>query len=301
MFFFKKKRSKPKIKFFNTVPGVSTLYPITKSSELNREWISYEKKEYNESVSKCPVARFTNKISTNDMPSELSGFGDILNVVQQHERSEISKPTSIGKCPAINSMMKNGFIIYAPSDFSVFAEDNTDLKTHDDESFPPADKLIHSRKYIEYHGPGHTKWLKDSSKDTTNDVIIKVSTMWNVIADPDIAFLQVKVPYVKETRFSAVTGILDPILSPEINIQLWWHANNGEEITIKAGTPLAMYLPISKKTLEYNAIVDSSSNDDEEMMEEYHYLLNSTFRSDRDPAKKAKKIAKKYWNKFRES
>ena len=58
MFGFKNK--KPPIKFFNSIPGVSTLYPVTKSSELIRDWVTQEKKVYNEDVSKCPIKRFTN-------------------------------------------------------------------------------------------------------------------------------------------------------------------------------------------------------------------------------------------------
>tara|TARA_R100000005_G_scaffold82497_1_gene50169 strand:+ start:1521 stop:2423 length:903 start_codon:yes stop_codon:yes gene_type:complete len=299
MFF--RKKSRPKIKFFNIIPGVSTLYPVTKSSELNRDWIAYEKKEHNERISKCPIKRFSgalNPTGWSDMPSELSG---LLGAVQADDRRQQKQSTSIGKCPAINSIMHNGFIIYAPADFSVYAENKETLETYHDETFPPADSVYTAKNYLEYHGPGHAKWLKDSTKDSTNDTIIKVNTMWNIICDDDIAFIQLKVPYAKETRFSAVTGVLDPVLSPEINLQLWWHVNDGSEVTIKAGTPLAMYLPISKKMLEYDAIIGDATDDDISMMKEYHYLLSQQFSENRNPAKKAKKIFQKYLSKWRKS
>lgn len=293
------RKKKQPIKFYNTIPGVSTIYPVTKSIELNRDWVQYEKKEYNEMVSKCPVKRFADVLDPRgwtEMPNELSGlFGSI----QANDRKQLKQPTSVGKCPAINSVMHNGFIIYAPADFSIFAEDQTSLRHYCDDTFPPANEIYNAKDYIEYHGAGHSKWLKDSTKDSTNDIIIKVNTMWNVLCDEDIAFLQLKVPYVKETRFTAVTGVLDPVLSPEVNIQLWWHVNDGSEVTIKAGTPLAMYLPISKKMLECDAIVSDATEDDINMSKEYSYLVSSQFSENRNISKKAKKIFQKYLNKWR--
>jgi hypothetical protein len=229
------------------------------------------------------------------MPSELS---NILNIGQDIHRQKQKQITSVGKCPAVNSMMHSGFIIYAPADFSVYAQNTDHLDTYHDGTFPPMDCLVNSRPYIECHGVDQTKWLKDSTKDSSNDIIIKVCTMWSVLCDDDIAFMQMKVPFSKESRFSAVTGILDPVLSPEINIQLWWHVNDGSEVTIKAGTPLAMYLPISKKMFDYDAEIGTASEDDVKMSQEYAYLLGSQFSENRSPAKKAKKIFKKYWQKW---
>ena len=47
-------------------------------------------------------------------------------------------------------------------------------------------------------------------KDKTVDQVVKVNTSWRVQADDDVVFLQLKVPFVNESRFSAVPGILDP-------------------------------------------------------------------------------------------
>ena len=209
MFGFKKQKPKPPIKFFNVVPGVSTLYPITKSSELTRDWVQYEKQDYQERISRCPIKRFQGgQQADSNMPRELA---NLFEFAQIDERNNNRQDTSVGKCPAINAMMHCGYIVYAPADFLVYAENQNDMKVHHDSSFPPAKDIITAKDYVELHGPPQAKWLKDSTKDSTNDNIIKVNTMWSVLADNDIAFIQMKVPYVKETRFSAVTGILDPI------------------------------------------------------------------------------------------
>ena len=297
--FFNRKQ-KPKIRFFNSVPGVNTLHPVTRGIDLNREWVSYEKKEYQELTSKCPVQRLSNGLSSaldNTLPSELSSLVGISQDVFKHS---VEKPTSIGKCPGINALMHNGFIIHTPADFSVYAENTEELNVYwNKDEFPQPNSISYGKEYVENHPKGQTKWLKDSCKDVTNDNILKIQTCWHVIADPDIVFLVMKVPYVKETRFSAVTGILDPTLcTPEVNIQLWWHDNSGKEITIKAGTPIAMYLPISRKLLEYNASISDATDDDIKMLEEYKYMNGMNFSENRSITKVARKIYKKYWKKY---
>ena len=300
MFGFKNK--KPPIKFFNSIPGVSTLYPVTKSSELIRDWVTQEKKVYNEDVSKCPIKRFTNITKpVLGMPPELA---TIISQANDIKRGDEEKLTSIGKCPAINSIMHNGFIIYAPADFTVYAPNKEKLDAYyDSDRFPPF--VANAPKfppYIDFHGAPHASWLKDSTKDSTNDTIIKIHTMWSVLSDPDIMFLQMKVPYVKENRFTAVSGILDPMLSTEINIQLWWHVNEEKETTIKAGTPLAMYLPVSRKLFDNTEMfVGTADDDDREMLAEYSYLLSSNFSENRKITKIARKLYKKYWNKWTNS
>ena len=298
MFGFKSK--KPPIKFFNSIPGVSTLYPVTKSSELNRDWVAYEKKTYNEEVSKCPIKRFTSITRpVTGMPPELANIISQGNEIKLGDEEQI---TSVGKCPAINSIMHNGFIIYAPADFCVHAPNKESLQAYyDKEKFPPfVVKSPSFPPYIQYHGAPHASWLKDSTKDNTNDTIIKVHTMWSVLSDPDIMFLQMKVPYVKESRFTAVSGILDPMLSTEVNIQIWWHVNDGSEVTVKAGTPLAMYLPISRKLFDNTSevFVGTADDTDIEMLAEYNYLISSQFSENKKTSKIARKLHKKYWNKW---
>ena len=52
--------------------------------------------------------------------------------------------------------------------------------------------------------------------------------------------------------FAAAHGILDPMQSHEINLQLFWNVLEGETL-IRAGTPLAQYIPIKRSELNYSA------------------------------------------------
>lgn len=300
---FGKKKKKEEIRFFNVVPGVSTLYPITRSYELDREWVSAEKKEYQERVGQCPLKRFGDilpfKNNGEGIPPQLQSFlsntADMMRNSPDFNRQVIS-PTSIGKCPAINSIMHSGFVVHAPADFTVYTNGDGKTIQHHHDGFFPSDKR--GSKYIETHGPEHSEWLKDSTKDSTISTILKIHTMWRVIANPDIVFLVLKVPYTKESRFSAVTGILDPRFSPECNVQLWWHVKS-DEVVVKAGTPLAMYLPISRKLLEYNASIGSATDDELRLEDEMTYMLQSQYSENRNPRIKTNKIVENFWKKWK--
>ena len=297
---FKLRRDKrPNIKFFNCVPGVSTIQPILKNSDLNREWVKSEKKTFADQQSKCPIKRFASELP----PGVVTQFENIINFAGEVHRDQVHTALSIGKCPGINSLMHSGYILPAPADFTVYTNGTEILKTHNNTPYPPkTDGISRQPVYVNTHPPEHTKWLKDSCKDSTNDNIVKVNTGWYVVTDPDTIFLVMKVPHVKESRFSAVTGILDPYTSPEMNVQLWWHVNEGEnEVQVKAGTPLALYLPISRKSLDQSAhIVDTLSEVDVQMINEYNYYLTAEYGENKKIVK-PRKIMQKYWDKWSKS
>jgi hypothetical protein len=254
------KNKKPRIRFFSLIPAVNTLYPITLSSKLKRDWVEEEKKDFEVRKSKCPFAN-------------LPGL------------------KSIGKCPAIKSAMNAGFVIYAPADFTI----NT---TGDKVTLNVTQKsVLRSCPYVDVHDDTVSSWLIDPSKDTTVSQIIKVNTPWRVITDPDIIFIVTKVSYVKESRFTPTYGIFDPSISAEVNIQLMWHVLEATE-TVVAGTPLCQYVPVSRKLLfnsDYE--IGEATINDYKMEDEMIYSGSHQFgTSDQimNRIKKMSKILKKY-------
>lgn len=300
MFNFLKKKNKSKVRFYNMVPGVSSLHPVTSSSDLDREWIAEEKKQYSERLKQCPMKKFAFQ-AYKPAPGAPQFVNELWGMASspEHAIRENKMPTSIGKCPALNTYMRSGYILHAPADFAVYTNgDGETLEVSDNRMFPGKHAAFPNYPYLDKHGSFQSEWLRDSTKDTTFNTIIKVNTQWRVMCDKDIVFLVTKVPFVKESRFTAVTGILDPRIAPECNVQLWWHVKN-DEITIKAGTPLAMYFPVSRSLLDdIDLTVEDATNDDRQMEQEYHYLLNSCFAENRHPGPKSGKIFDKYWKKY---
>ena len=84
-----------------------------------------------------------------------------------------------------------------------------------------------------------------------NPNIIKVNTPWHMIAPKGLRFLMLPMPYpdVDNHDFYATSGILDPGYSSDINVQLYWTSKK-KEGTIKAGTPLAIIVPLSENKIE---------------------------------------------------
>ena len=262
------RKKKPKARFFSLHPGVHTLHPITKAAELDRDWVGKERDDYRERLGKCP-------------------FSKVLQGEQHH-------PNSIGRCPAINSIMRTGYIVYAPADFKVHTngDGHTILFTTTPFQLPTA-------PYVTLHEDNVSKWLMDSTKDTTIDQVIKINTPWRVQADDDVLFLQTKVPFVNETRFSAISGILDPRTAYEINVQLFWHVKEGDE-TVRAGTPLCCYIPIARKMLDDLEVdIDIADSEDVKLEQEFTFTAYNEFPENVNVTQrqlKTQKILRKFWN-----
>lgn len=96
----------------------------------------------------------------------------------------------------------------------------------------------------------------------------------------DVVLLQQHVPYVNQPYFTTANGILDPKYSYEANVQLFWHVLEGE-VTIKAGTPLVHYVPLSRKYLQngfYDFIVDNADEQDKYVEDAFNYAKRSSFK-----------------------
>ena len=263
---FRKKQ--PKARFFSLLPAVHTLHPITKADKLDRTWTAEERDDYRERLKRCPI-------------------GPLL----QGEHHEVS---SIGRCPAINHIMRTGYVVYAPADFKVHTNGDGHTILFTTTPFSPP-----TSQYVVLHETEVTKWLMDSTKDTTIDQVVKINTTWRVQADDDVLFLQTKVPFVNETRFTAVSGILDPRTAYEVNVQLFWHVMEGD-VTVKAGTPLCCYIPISRRMLEdLDVSIDVATPTDYRLEEEFTFTAYNEFPENVNVTQrqiKTNKILKKYWN-----
>ena len=262
------RKKKPRARFFSLHPAVHTLHPITKADKLDRTWTVEERDDYRERLKKCPVGKL------------IQG--------QHHEVS------SIGRCPAINHIMRTGYIVYAPADFKVHTNGDGHTILFTTTPFNPP-----SSDYVVLHEPEVTKWLMDSTKDSTVDQVVKINTTWRVQADDDVVFLQTKVPFVNETRFTAVSGILDPRTAYEVNVQLFWHLMEGDT-TVRAGTPLCCYIPISRKLLEdLDVSIDVATPTDYKLEEQFIITAYNQFPENVNTTQRqinTNKILKKYWN-----
>ncbi len=173
------------------------------------------------------------------------------------------------KCPALKQYGATGFIIPAPCDFII--ETNGDGKTV---NWKAPTLLDTSDGFISTHDETQAK---ASAPPHSMDVVIKIGTTWRSSAPRDLIFIQSPVLYNGEERFTAATGILDPLKVPQLNAQLYWHVLEGETL-IEAGTPLVQLIPILRKSLRrWDYVIDDATLDDIKFEDAINYSMSSKF------------------------
>ena len=176
--------------------------------------------------------------------------------------------TSSSNCPAITSFSSLGYVVVAPADFII-------TTNGDGVNFNWQTNCIFTKGmngYIANHDEEQTVPILDDPNNTLR-TIVKIETPWRVKASDDVVLLQTPVHYMNESRFSVATGILDPKFAHVVHVQMFWKVLEGETV-IKAGTPLAQYIPMSRKYLSpknFDLIVDKAGKLEYDLEESFQY------------------------------
>lgn len=236
MIFFNKK---PKLEFVCLIPEVAKSMPIEPASKSNFHWSRKMIESFKEIKEKI-------------------GIGNKL--------------THVAKCPGISLISNQGWIqrnyqdIYIKTDSAGGISwktplDQTNLTNHD---FNYPYVSFHSRQDMEPY---------NLLKPSTFHSVIKIQSPWVVKVPKGYYLLCSTIPYNDDNRFTASMGIIDGDAGINfLNIQLFWHILEGEEI-IKAGTPLAQYFLIKKEKTE---TVSRSYNDTDLSDLRYRRLILET-------------------------
>lgn len=239
--FFKKK--KPWVRFVSGLPGVETAHPIIKAQGYSYDWFR-------------------------------SAAADYKNRQEIFEKCPIGNLHSPSRCPGLHQLFKTGFIITNPIDFTITTtRGELNVFRWACSTYANYD----GREYIGFHSNDQLSDFMPMREDSLNS-IIKVHTHWKVYSSSDIVFLQIPIPYPDHNMFSAVHGIVDPILAFEINTQLFWHKLDGTHL-VKAGTPLAQWIPIPRD-LAVELTVSKMTEEDRYNSLSYNYFTKMNFHKD---------------------
>lgn len=201
-------------------------------------------------------------------------------------------------CPGIRLLTGAGWILPAPADFKIKTTGNgADWQWTSSTLF---DNGPSEQGYISSHPPSQAIPVLDNPKEVLNS-IIKIDTPWRLECDDDILLLQLPVPYNNEPRFTVQPGLIDPLYTHNLNVQLVWNILEGEE-WVTAGTPLVQYIPIPRAfatSSSFDFICDTADDHDLKKESAFHYVQRATVPgSDHDTLKsrlgKIKKILNKY-------
>jgi len=201
-------------------------------------------------------------------------------------------------CPGIKLMLNAGWVLTAPADFIITTDgDGVNFKYSEAQRFN-LEQGSGQDKYIDFHDQNQTERILDDPSKSLKTVV-KIHTPWRVELDDDYLLLQVPVHYSNEKRFTPATGLLDPRYAHVLNVQLFWHVLNGEEL-VKAGTPLIQYIPIPRKAYvssHFNFICDEATDEDRKMERSFNYTLSSViykFDSLKSRLVRVRKVIDKY-------
>ena len=242
-------RKKKWIRFYSMQPGIAELHPVFPATKLKRKWrkeaLTSQDKRDEINMKQCPAKKAAAVWET--LATKIPPVNFWSHAVT---------------CPALHGIMDNGYILPCPADFVIKLDGTGNFEWK-------STVLFYGDRYVSAHIPEQTQGMRNLVSHNQNkdvlDYVIKMETPWRIQAHKDIVFIQIPVTYWEEDRFSIATGIVDPQYSYEVNMQIFWHKTEPGEYIIKAGTPLAQWIPVHRDFLTskaFNVAIETANKDD---------------------------------------
>jgi hypothetical protein len=211
-----------KIEFYSTVEGVPDTNPITRISDNLPLWHAREKQEYLANSTKNPSKR----------------------------------DTYLYRCPGISGLFSQGFVVPMWFDLNITTNgDRKDFKYSIASSY--LENILIDRPLVD----AHNQVAKNLPfPDSGLELIIKVNTPWHIVSPSSVKFLMTPAFYHGETDFECTAGIIDPSVTNEIVIQMYWKKIIGSR-TIKEGSPMAYLFPLTERHYDFICRMKDSHDD----------------------------------------
>jgi hypothetical protein len=222
--------------------------------------------------------------------STINGVYDLFPIVDSKEcipdwmynaRKEVSdsREPNITRCPGIVDIFNTGYIVKSWHDIEVICAADKITVTIPDKQI---NDLYGSPPIQIQHQDGISKHIP--KRPWSQKSIIKINTPWHLMAPKGLKFIIIPIPYSEDFVFESSSGILDPSISSEINIQGYWNVPFGKQ-TLKAGTPIAQIIPLSSE--KYNMVCRDATERDMKWVNKRPYFNNFSFLLQRNKIKEA--------------
>lgn len=170
---------------------------------------------------------------------------------------------TIKACPSYPDFFSQGFVIRSWVNITFEAR--------------PANNKLSIKKFSD---PRFMEWsihpsfqMLDYGKFYVGDrkvtMTAKAHCPWNIKTPKGYSVLQLPMTYDFNQNWSVLPGIIDTDIHPQINQQILVHSN-GDDIVIKKGDPLAMYIPFKRE--KWDSDIRTMNHDD------FHYLEYKNWR-----------------------
>lgn len=185
------------------------------------------------------------------------------------------KEMHIFKCPGIVDILTTGFVVTAWHDVEIVPRNDVVNITIPDGKL---NELL-GKETVQIQSPnGVAKHIP--KRPWSHKGIVKINTPWHVWSKCKL--LMIPIPYSEYFDFESASGILDPGIANEINIQGYW---NTQTSTIKAGTPLCQIIPLTEK--QYTMTCRDANKTDKLWIEKRKFFNNFAFVLQRNKLKEA--------------
>lgn len=198
-----------------------------------------------------------------------------INVARADYIKSNKKDLHIFKCPGIIDILTTGFVVTAWHDVEIEPKDQSINVTIPDGKL---NELL-GKESVQIQSPNNiAKHLP--KRPWSHKGIIKINTPWHVWSKCKL--LVIPMPYTENFDFESTSGILDPGIANEINIQGYW--NTGISV-IKAGTPLCQLIPLTER--QYSMVCRDANTKDMFWLTKRKYFNNFAFILQRQKLKQA--------------
>jgi hypothetical protein len=224
---FNKNNDTDVVKFYPLYDLAPVDSPIIRSSKFKRDWVEEQKKVFQQHL---------------DTASDSWEY----------------KITSSHRCPALVDMFLRGFIVSAYRDF--YLHTRGDIENPEVASYTGItvqEQILRRKRELsntqildpeEFRGAS-LLGIKRPYPERTPNVIFKLETPWLISCPKDIVLYISGIPLSNNDDFTIIPGILDPRMDSFLQVLLWWHHHDRNDIFIKKGTPLIQIMPVSKKDI----------------------------------------------------
>jgi hypothetical protein len=228
-----------KIEFFSTIDGLAEAVPIIPAKQYKPDWMNRAR---------------------NDFKRKLDAADGRMDHIYQ--------------CPGIFDLAKTGYIIPMWHDVLIETDGTGNYKW----TIPTSDivDLASGKDIISRQQTGVETLMP--VKPWTVGPLLKINMPWHIIAPKGVKFLMIPIPYPDNFELESSSGILDPGISSEINIQAYCNVPKGK-FMIKAGQPLAQIIPLSEKIFDLE--VRNATEKDLKWVTKSKFLMNHTFKQKR--------------------
>jgi hypothetical protein len=178
-------------------------------------------------------------------------------------------PNTVKHCPSFPDYFSTGYVLPMWTDIRIgFKKETQEWSWNAPSDFST----------VEAHTPNQfINYVKPSFLGIDAELVFKFNCPWRIITPKGWSVLQLPLFYNFNKEFSVLPGVIDTDIHHEINQQVLYHGSK-EEVEIKRGTPLALYIPFKREDVYLDADVRFANQEDMKKINKQLLNFNTLFR-----------------------